>query len=139
MKKMVVGFLFSPDKKEVVLILKNRPDWQKGLYNGIGGHIESDETAYEAMIREFDEEAGAHIQGWKHFATGHKDTHDAIVYFFKAFDHTYIHVETRTDESISIITISEIKCFPTVYNIEWLLQLALDNQTIMTDFSFILK
>lgn len=63
----VVGFLFSTNKKEVVLIKKNRPDWQKGLLNGIGGHIE-DETPLEAMKREFLEETGLKIEYWKQFA-----------------------------------------------------------------------
>lgn len=46
MKEYVLGFAFNRERTKIVLILKNRPDWQKGKYNGIGGKIEpSDETA----------------------------------------------------------------------------------------------
>ena len=38
--KYVTGFLFSPDKKSVVLINKNRPAFQVGKLNGVGGKIE---------------------------------------------------------------------------------------------------
>ena len=40
-KYYVLGFLFSPDCKRVALIIKNRPDWQAGFLNGIGGKIDS--------------------------------------------------------------------------------------------------
>ena len=36
--KYSVGFLFNPDETKVVLIKKNRHDWEKGLLNGVGGH-----------------------------------------------------------------------------------------------------
>ena len=60
MTDYVVGFAFNSTQNfnSVVLINKNRPDWQAGKYNGIGGHIEPGETTYEAITREFDEEAG---------------------------------------------------------------------------------
>ena len=63
----VVGFLFNPDMTEVVLIKKNRPDWQKGLLNGVGGKIESGEDPITAMIREFKEETGVEIYNWNLF------------------------------------------------------------------------
>lgn len=55
--KYVVGFMFSEDSSKVALIRKNRPEWQKGLLNGIGGHCESsDKNNQDTMIREFEEE-----------------------------------------------------------------------------------
>jgi hypothetical protein len=33
----VAGFLFRNNDTEVALIRKNKPDWQKGKLNGIGG------------------------------------------------------------------------------------------------------
>ena len=57
MNRYVVGFAFNKVGDQVVLIKKNRPAWQSGLLNGIGGHIEeTDKTALDAMIREFEEE-----------------------------------------------------------------------------------
>ncbi len=57
MSKMVVGFAFNLTKTAVALILKARPAWQKGKFNGIGGHIEDGESPLKAMNREWDEEA----------------------------------------------------------------------------------
>ena len=37
LKKWVVGFIFNSDMDHVLLINKNRPDWQIGFLNGIGG------------------------------------------------------------------------------------------------------
>ncbi len=54
----VLGFMFSPDEKKVLLIWKNRPSWQAGKLNGIGGKVNPGETPLEAMEREFIEETG---------------------------------------------------------------------------------
>jgi 8-oxo-dGTP pyrophosphatase MutT (NUDIX family) len=43
---------------EVLLVLKDRPDWQKGRYNLCGGKVEEGETAVECARRELMEEAG---------------------------------------------------------------------------------
>lgn len=58
MKNYVLGFLFSPDLESVALILKNRPAFLEGKLNGIGGHVEEDESPMSAVIREFEEETG---------------------------------------------------------------------------------
>ncbi len=51
-------FLFSEDRRRVVLINKKRPEWQAGLQNGIGGKVLEGEIYLQAMIREFKEETG---------------------------------------------------------------------------------
>jgi 8-oxo-dGTP pyrophosphatase MutT (NUDIX family) len=63
-KRYVLGFAFTPDLSRVVLMRKARPEWQSGLLNGIGGHIEFAEASLVAMVREFREEAGANIEQW---------------------------------------------------------------------------
>ena len=67
MTSYVVGFAFTPTEDAVALILKNRPEWQRGLLNGIGGHIEDGESAPNAMSREFEEESGGNAE-WELFA-----------------------------------------------------------------------
>jgi 8-oxo-dGTP pyrophosphatase MutT (NUDIX family) len=54
----VLGFAFTTDKSQVVLIRKNRPDWQRGFWNGIGGVVQESESELDAMVREFKEETG---------------------------------------------------------------------------------
>ena len=57
-KKYVTGFLFSADASHLVLIKKINPAWQRGLFNGIGGKVEANEIAVDAMVRECLEETG---------------------------------------------------------------------------------
>jgi hypothetical protein len=54
--RYVLGFVFSEDSSRVLLVWKNRPAWQAGKLNGIGGKIEAGETPLQAMQREFREE-----------------------------------------------------------------------------------
>lgn len=59
---MTVGFIFNLQGDKVLLIQKKRPEWQKGKYNGIGGHLTDLEDQYssfrECFIREVKEECG---------------------------------------------------------------------------------
>lgn len=69
----VTGFLFAttPRLRWVALILKNRPAWQAGLLNGIGGKVEPEDGSLEAaMVREFREESGiaSFVTDWHRFA-----------------------------------------------------------------------
>lgn len=69
MKHYVLGFVFSRNHDKVLLIRKERPSWQAGLWNGIGGKIdEKDLDPLEAMQRETTEEIG-YEYNWKHCIT----------------------------------------------------------------------
>lgn len=57
MKRWCLGFAFSPDL-ENVLLLKKGKTMHIGKWNGLGGTIENDETSLEGMNREFQEESG---------------------------------------------------------------------------------
>lgn len=54
----VLGFMFNLAESKVLLVWKNRPAWQAGKLNGVGGKIEEGETPIQAMNREFAEETG---------------------------------------------------------------------------------
>jgi 8-oxo-dGTP diphosphatase len=60
MRYMVLGFAIDERTKQVLLIRKNRPEWQAGKLNGIGGHLEACDrnSSRDAMVREFKEETG---------------------------------------------------------------------------------
>src|SRR5579859_7617510 len=66
-KHYVVGFMFSPALQLVALIRKQKPVWQDGLLNGIGGKVEDGESAIDAMVREFREETGLQWEAWTNF------------------------------------------------------------------------
>jgi 8-oxo-dGTP diphosphatase len=84
----------------VVLVRKNRPKWQDGKLNGVGGKVEpSDPTLSMAMMREFKEEAGVPVMGWERFASLTWD--EGIVHFFRAFNTEALgQTRTMTDEPI---------------------------------------
>lgn len=69
-KTYCLGFAFD-DMGRVCLITKDKPDWQRGRLNGVGGTIEPGEDAVAAMVREFKEETGVTTPdfGWTHFGT----------------------------------------------------------------------
>jgi 8-oxo-dGTP diphosphatase len=124
MNKYVVGFLFDENMENVVLIHKNRPDWQKGLLNGVGGKIEDNETPLLAMQREFSEETGLQIDNWQGYAEI-EDT-DWIVYFFYTISDKWNQAETMTDEKIKFIPTNDLFSYPMVPNLYWLLPMCLD-------------
>lgn len=54
-KQMVLTFLFDKKGEYVVLMRRNKPDWQSGKLNGVGGAVLDGETIKMAAYREFDE------------------------------------------------------------------------------------
>lgn len=123
MKEMVLGFLFCPQGESVALIFKQRPSWQKGLLNGIGGHVEVGETPIQAMTREFSEETGARVDSWKKYAV--MKGANWVVHVFKAFSNDVFNVKSITDEQVIICNPRDIK-FDMVSNLDWLIPMALD-------------
>ena len=60
MKRYVLLLLFTKDFNKVLLIKRNKKPYA-GLYNGVGGKIEENETVSEATIRECFEETNIQI------------------------------------------------------------------------------
>ena len=121
MQEYVAGFLFDDD--QVVLVKKNRPPWQAGKYNGVGGKVEPGEAPYDAMVREFEEEAGVRVESWKHFITL-KGTQSTI-YCYTAFDADAVYnSRTMEEEPIHAIETWSINGMVTVPNVQWLVPLA---------------
>lgn len=59
-----LGYIMSPDGKEVLLIHRNkRPDdLHYGKYNGLGGKLDEGESVVGCMKREISEEAGLVVE-----------------------------------------------------------------------------
>lgn len=95
--EFVLGFAFDLQHR-VALICKERPDWQKGKWNGIGGRIEPTELPHAAMRREFREETGAQTIQWSHAGTMRGQCW--AVYVFKTRGVSAEDVRTTTDEEV---------------------------------------
>jgi 8-oxo-dGTP diphosphatase len=130
----VLGFVFNKSRTKVALIKKNRPEWQAGKLNGIGGKIEENEACVDAMSREFLEETGYFIERneWRHVLTMEREDPMFTCYVFRYFsevENLEDILKTTTDEEIIIVPIdSIIKCFvsPMLDHIHWLLGILLD-------------
>ncbi len=127
MKKYVVGFAFDKKQNYVSLILKNRPGWQAGYLNGIGGHVEYMEGPNNAMIREFEEETGYHQSEWNYYITMYFD--EVIVWCY----YSVVPLEklkTMTDEKIYITSINDIVTgnVKIINNLQWLIPMALNHK-----------
>lgn len=126
----VCGFLFSPDMTEVVLVEKNRPSWQAGKLNGIGGSIEEGEQSLDAMIREFKEETGLFISHWEEFAILEND--EWIVDVYSASAAIYKNAKTTTDEIVHILKVADLHKYKVIDNLKWLIPMCLDKGHVHT-------
>lgn len=121
--KFVVGYVF--DKEEnVILIRKNRPSWQKGLLNGVGGHVEQDESSLDAMRRECFEEGGVYIHEWRNICYMGGSDWELEVY---ATEIDNLNFRTTTDEKIEIHNVNKIWLEETVPNVKWLIPMCLEH------------
>jgi len=57
MKEFTLGFIFDSSHKKVLLVHKQKPEWQKGKINGIGGKLEDGESHVACISRETREES----------------------------------------------------------------------------------
>ena len=100
-----VGFMFSEDEQKILLLQrKSKPglEWMKGKWNGIGGHIEKDETPAVCMAREFEEEAGIKTDpsDWIEFAV--LSGEDYNVYCFFTHYENLSEFETKEDQKVAM-------------------------------------
>lgn len=125
--KYVLGFMISNDNR-IALIQKKRPSWQAGLLNGIGGHIEPDDScAKQAMRREFEEETNVYHYDWEKFAVI-KSPHSHVT-CYRSFVNELPRMASNTDETVFIMNIFAIDYSKCVPHLRWLIPLALDTNS----------
>jgi len=125
MQEYVTGFLFDKHEQMVALVKKNRPEWQAGRWNGIGGKIEPGEIPADAMRREFWEETGLQIDEWTHFITIFGKEF-RVHFFYSHADYPILNeVQTKTDEVIEVWYIDNLSEEPIIANLKWLIPMAL--------------
>lgn len=136
-KEYVVGFAFSENNSRVVLIRKERPKWQEGLWNGVGGKVENFEVPLQCMTREFKEETGVEVFDWELFATvgankNPRDGGDAWkIHYYRVFsDMTLRLVNTTTDEEVRIWPLKLLRNLRTAYNLDWMIPMARHSKSV---------
>jgi 8-oxo-dGTP diphosphatase len=122
--RYVAGFAFNETETVVALLLKARPAWQRGQFNGIGGHVEEGETAAAAMAREWEEETDRANpeSGWERFADLCGDSF--VVHFFRANTSDLSGIASLSEgEEIFLFDTRELP--PNVVsNLRWLIPMA---------------
>lgn len=108
MTNYVLGFI--TDRKRVLLIKKNRPEWQQGLYNGVGGKVLENESPESAMVREAKEETNLDIIKWTKIDTLEYPDNEVILHLFEAtvskkFLSSY---KTNTDELVRLFKLDKL-------------------------------
>lgn len=148
MIEMCLGFLFDRGYKHVLLLKKRRPEWQAGLYNGVGGHLEAVDQGvpFKAMCREAEEEVGVQAIGWRPYCImevlprmprveSERFAETKRIHVFAcANDHWMSKFKQLTDEEPRVFNISGLmyssaevidylQCIP---NLRWLIAMAQD-------------
>lgn len=128
-RRYVVGFMFDFGFQHVALIRKNKPAWQAGKLNGVGGKIEAGETPEAAMWREGQEEAGIDVN-WNHFCTLSGTNNDGGPFLLEAL-WTYgdlSKVSPLESEEIEILPLTSVAGARAemIGNLPWLIELARD-------------
>jgi 8-oxo-dGTP diphosphatase len=120
-----IGIVFNKQLTKIILCLKNRPEWQKGLYNFPGGHIELGESAISCIVREFEEECGIKIPEliWRYIG----DIENIENYYVRIFTAKILEVEifTQEDQPVMWIPINKLPK-NIITNLSWLIPFAIN-------------
>ena len=134
-QEFVLGFIFNKDLTKILLIKKNRGpkglNSMKNRINGIGGHMEKNESFYDSIQRECLEETGLDIEDWIYFCS--LDTKIGKIYcFYIVTDEVYNYKQIE-DEKLKIYDLSDFtilnsyKSFDRMYNLDYLIPMALNH------------
>lgn len=128
MIKYCLGFAFNWNRSEVILIEKNRPDWQKGHLNGVGGKVEIGEGPGMAMRREFKEETGLEtsIDQWHLVSTVYYPGCQVDVFTTMLAPSNFCNAQTTTDEVVMLVSLKDVPPLA-LTNIPALIQLCQEN------------
>lgn len=106
--KFSVGFAIDINRMQVALIRKNRPKWQRGQLNGVGGHQKVNESPVGCMRREALEEIGLDLPEsgqWQQFHYERHTSGNCLSFFVAQVDDLATKVKTMTDEMVEIVDI----------------------------------
>lgn len=126
-QQYVVGFLADCNGL-VLLVCKQRPEWQRGWLNGIGGKIEPGEDPAQAMAREWQEEVGGAPPAWRFFCELSGGGY--VVHFYAATidinidDYLAGRAANDIGERFDWVPFDELGSHRVIPNLRWLLPLA---------------
>ena len=105
MIQYVVGIVICDSR--ALFIVKNRPEWQAGRLNGVGGKIKEKESPYDAIVRKCNEECGLALVSWAFLGNiTRKDEY--VVHYFGSYASTFETAYSATDERITIVDLAKL-------------------------------
>lgn len=139
MIKATLGFLFSSDWQHVLLIQKNRPAWQQGKINGLGGKCEGTETPAQCVSREVQEESGLLIpvEEWKKVGDVFWAEWEVSV-LAAQYSGQISDPLTQTDEPVAWYSVANLP-LEVMSNLRWLIPLSQDVLTNSSSLSTVAK
>lgn len=121
-KRYTIGIVFTPKLDCVLLIFKQRPDWQRNKWNFPGGHIEVNESAVQCVSREFKEETNLNIpmEDWVEIDKINNQGNYKVGIFTTIYrSQKHGSYETLTDEIVSWFRVDDLPK-NVIPNIPWL-------------------
>lgn len=132
------GLLFDNEMSTIVLLEKKHgPVNTIGKLIGVGGKLEPGESPYDAMVREYKEEAAATVSDWKKFCILNVRGLElrAKVHYFYATDTLAVSKShALTDEPIRVLPLSRLKLVTNLMpNLTWMIPWLLDDSICKQD------
>lgn len=126
MKTYTLGFIFDPTFTHVLLMHKNRPDWQVGKLNGVGGKIEDGEESIDCIVREVREETALNTQPEEWVLCGRMgaDTWWVDIYAL-VYRGNMADAQTLTDEKIEWFPVNKLPD-TIISNLSWYIPMTID-------------
>lgn len=127
--RYVCGILLSGDA--VLMLVKNRPEWQDGRLNFFGGKVEAGESAMDAMVREADEELGPNcareVRDWRYLMSEDGPGY-SVAFFVGHLDPAMIAVTPAQNDVAEVFEWHPVTHLPSnvIGNCRWILAMALD-------------
>jgi 8-oxo-dGTP diphosphatase len=120
-----LGFAFNTELTKVILITKNKPAWQAGKLNGIGGKLEVKETLDECMAREFYEETGCNNDptNWIYVGFMKDRARQFYVNIYCTNSLDFEAIGSTTSEEVGVFSVDKLHKENTLDNVEALVQL----------------
>jgi 8-oxo-dGTP diphosphatase len=122
-----LGFAFIGGN--VVLIHKEHgPEVVVGRLNGIGGKERPYEAPIAAMVREFEEETGHHVDAvrWRRFLTFRGEGFRVVCYAAQLESEEMYSIGSPEAEQTVVLPLADLPGANVVPNLRWLVPMALD-------------
>lgn len=122
-RRYVLALLFTPDRRQIVLLERTRPPWQAGRTNALGGKLLPGETPAAGARREVGEEAGVDVPDWEEFLVWKDPVYR--MHAVRAFDAAAALARTAEDQRVRLAAVDALPA-NAIENLRWLVPLALD-------------